>query len=157
MKFTHTKALVLSGSIWLSIGIMLLSKGLKLAVGMPMATGPLMDFLVSFSPAVENRALLIVCFGLFIGYVKGRYVLKKTVKQVTDHILTLPLPLDVKRLYKPRFFIIIGAMVVLGQLMRFVPNDIRGLVDIAVGSALINGAMLYYRNAVFLRMGTLER
>jgi hypothetical protein len=38
-------------------------------------------------------------------------------------------------------------MVLLGLVIRFlpIPIDARGLVDVAIGSALINGAMLYFR------------
>jgi len=38
----------------------------------------------------------------------------------------------------------------LGMGIRYfgVPVDVRGLIDVAVGSALINGAMLYFRVGV---------
>jgi hypothetical protein len=36
-------------------------------------------------------------------------------------------------------------MMALGAIMRLVPDDWHGFVDVAIGSALINGAMLYFR------------
>ena len=39
-------------------------------------------------------------------------------------------------------------MACLGFILRFFPLDVRGAVDIAVGSALINGAILYLRHAI---------
>jgi hypothetical protein len=40
-------------------------------------------------------------------------------------------------------------MMALGLVFRFlpIPIDLRGLIDVAIGSALINGAMLYFRAA----------
>jgi hypothetical protein len=44
---------------------------------------------------------------------------------------------------------LIGAMVGLGVTLRFlpIPVDLRGFIDTAVGSALVNGAMLYFHIA----------
>ena len=38
-------------------------------------------------------------------------------------------------------------MIGLGVLARFVSTDFRGFVDVTIGAALINEAMVYFRNA----------
>ena len=44
-------------------------------------------------------------------------------------------------------------MVGLGALIKVLnlPLDVRGAIDIVIGSALINGAMIYFRSAFELR------
>jgi hypothetical protein len=52
-------------------------------------------------------------------------------------------------MYPTYYIAIIASMMFMGMAMRFVPisADIKGIVDVAVGSALINGAMQYFRLA----------
>jgi hypothetical protein len=40
-------------------------------------------------------------------------------------------------------------MMMLGMIFRYlpIPIDVRGFIDLAIGSALMNGAMLYFRAA----------
>ena len=127
MKCKHSHAIVFSGVLWLGIGLMLLSKGL----GILQATS----------------SITLISLGLVIGFFKGRFILKKTVKRVVDRIHSLPNPLPIAKLYSPGYMLLIGGMIALGVSMRFipVPSEVRGTVDVAIGAALMNGAMLYFR------------
>jgi hypothetical protein len=84
-----------------------------------------------------------------IGFAKGRLVLSKTVDRVVKRIRSLQVPIRASQIYARSYWILIGSMVALGFAMRFlpIPLDARGLIDVAIGSALVNGAMLYFRAA----------
>ena len=126
----HKSWITFSGITWLTIGTFLLYKGLKLLSG-------------------SENATLFMAIGLAIGYLKGRYVLSKTVQRVSVRIASLSLPIRPGQVYAPSYWILIGSMMGLGLLFRFlpIPVDIKGFIDVAIGSALMNGAMLYFRSA----------
>ena len=62
-------------------------------------------------------------------------------------------PIHLKKLYRLHDYLLIGGMIALSRLMNAVyfPSDIHGLIDIAVGSALVNGAMIYFRYAIKIK------
>lgn len=132
----HRGWIILSGLFWFAIGIFLLNKGLRF-----IAEG------VANSSSQAGMALIAVA--LFIGFLKGRIVLAKTVKRLVSRILALQAPIRFADVYPRSYFLLIAGMVGLGALLRFLPISIeaRGFVDVAIGSALINGAMLYFRAA----------
>ena len=109
---------------------------------------PLMTAFQSFTSSRHQAALLIICLGLLVGFIKGRTVLAKTVKRIADRINLHSEGLTLKQVYDQKYWIIIGLMMLLGMTFRVlsIPFDIRGGVDVAIGSALINGAMLYFRH-----------
>jgi hypothetical protein len=78
---------------------------------------------------------------------KGRFVLSKTVRRVVHRISSLSEPIRFLDVYSAKYFVLIASMILLGMTLRWlsVPSDIRGMIDVAVGSALMNGAMLYFR------------
>ena len=135
--------IVISGALWALIGCFLLYKGLRhvadLAAG---AQSGLFG-------GGEQGALWIVAVGLFIGFIKGRFILSKTVQRVCSRIETLTPPIQIGQVYAASYLFLIGGMVLLGMSLRFipVPIDIKGLIDIAIGSALLNGSLLYFRSA----------
>lgn len=133
MKIRHTTAFIFSGITWFGIGLFLLSKGL--------------NFLVQSN---QEGSLIIVAGALMAGFLKGRFVLAKTVKKMESRITAKPNPFLIKELYPASYYILIASMVLLGLTMRFLPIDItiRGGVDVAIGSALMNGAFLYFRQAM---------
>ena len=96
----------------------------------------------------SQRAVNVwIVAGLLIGFFKARFVLAKTVRRVVSRLLALPSPIPFKKAYSPSYWILIGSMIALGMSFRFlpIPIDLRGMVDIAIGSALINGATLFFR------------
>ncbi len=147
MKISHSKAITLSGLTWLGIGMLLIYKGLQFIV---QAQGKMIDFFASFAGNQQQGALFLIVIALFIGFLKGRFVLSKTVKRVTRHMLTFASPIKVSQMYTKGYFILLGCMMLLGMTFKYVPigADIRGLIDLAVGSALVNGSLLYFKRAV---------
>ena len=136
MQFQPRTWIVISGCLWLGIGIFLLTKGLQLLV---------------FSGS--KNALLLLSIAMVIGFVKGRFVLSKTVHRVTTRILSLPAPIKVKQVYGIGYCLLILSMIALGISMRWlpIPLEARGAIDIAIGSALFNGSILYFRKASALQ------
>lgn len=143
----HKSWIVVTGFLWALIGCTLLYKGLHF-ISLAALTSP--AFLSWFGEG-ERGATTLVGLGLVVGFIKGRFVLSKTVRRVTGRILSLPLPIRFNQVYGLPYLILIASMVFLGFCLRFVPIDIRGFVDVAVGSALLNGAMLYFRAARAIR------
>ncbi len=126
---SHRAWISISGLIWAVAGILLLYKGLKILSDLP----------------DKDVALWAIAAGLFIGFLKGRFVLSRTVQRISKRILFLPTPIQFIDAYPKSYWILISSMMALGVVMRFVPNLWHGFIDVAVGSALINGAMLYFR------------
>jgi hypothetical protein len=142
---------VISGVTWLGIGVMLLMKGLRFTVAAAEQTAvstPLLKWVLPMVGSRHQAALLIVCIGLFIGFIKGRTVLAKTVTRIAGRINSHPEGLTLNQAYDRKYWIILCLMMGIGMAFKVltVPIDIHGLVDISVGSALVNGAMLYFRH-----------
>ncbi len=137
---------------------MLLSMGLNFIVGSILSENlhtmsrPILDFLAPYVGGLDEAALSLILLGLLIGFMKGRVVFSKTVGKTVARILTMPNPAPLTRIYTKGYYFLLGGMILLGFLVRFLPNDIRGFVDVAIGSALINGAMLYFRQAYRIRL-----
>jgi hypothetical protein len=145
----HRGWIAFSGFMWLVIGSFLLYKGLHLISEATLRPDSLSSRWGSVWGTAHQTATLLMVLGLFVGFLKGRFVLSKTVHRVAMRINSLPLPIRLVDVYRPSYWILIGSMVVLGISLRFlpIPIDVRGLIDVAVGSALIHGAMLYFRFA----------
>ena len=151
-KASHSTLIFLSGFVWLAVGCFLLPLGLNFIVETLLQENahqsrPVINFLTSYAGSPDAAALIWTAFALMIGYLKGRKVFAKSVKRSVNRILSLPNPSSLSKMYTLSYYLLLGAMVLLGVLVRFAPLDIRGGVDVAVGSALINGAMLYFRQA----------
>ena len=146
------KWIVVSGMTWLVIGSYLMVKGLKwITLSMTLAETPrMMGWFSGIAGSLQQGALLLICLALLIGFIKGRTVLAKSVNRVVARLQAEKAPIRFSNAYDRKYFIIIGSMMGLGMVLRFlpIPFDIRGAVDVTVGSALINGAMLYFRAAV---------
>lgn len=161
MKMSHAKLIVLSGLIWFVIGIYLLQLGLNLILAVSMQTSakslsesyPILSFLKQYFGNVQNIALLLVIFGLFVGYLKGRYVLGKSASNGVARILRLPNPVSILRIYNAKYYLLLGAMIGIGISIKYLglPNDVRGIIDVTIGSALINGAIIYFKLALGVR------
>lgn len=74
---------------------------------------------------------LWIGLAIAVGLAKGHFVLSKTVKRMREERPGL------------RSVLLIGLMVGMGMSLRFVPNQVRGFIDVAVGHALLYGAGLY--------------
>ncbi len=115
---------------------------------------PILNFLSRYVGNLDSAALIWIAVALFVGFIKGRHVLSKSVNRSVQRILALPNPTNLMKIYTTSYYFLLGSMVLLGMLIRFAPQDVRGGIDIAVGSALINGALLYFRQAWSARQTT---
>jgi hypothetical protein len=145
----HRTWVVVSGLVWFIAGGFLLSKGLRLISDATLQIDSLSYRMKDTFGSAQQAATVLISIGLVIGFFKGRFVLAKTVRRVVSRIVSLPLPIKLKDAYAPSYWILIAGMMALGMLFRFLPiaMDLRGLIDVAIGSALINGALLYFRAA----------
>lgn len=157
MKLSHRSLILLSGFIWLSIGIALFCLGVRFfseVVKNPVLSLKSHCFSVvgcasSFARNQIEAALLCMVAALLIGYVKGRTAFAKAAKRQLKRIDRLPSPASPTQLYGKGYILLIALMILLGISMRFLPItlDTRGFVDIAVGFGLVQGAMHYFRAA----------
>lgn len=161
LKMSHKSLIIFSGLIWLAVGCFLLPLGLNFLLqaienSYQHADNnyPLLQLFSSFSLNVENAVVILIAIGMLIGYSKGRYVLGKAALKGVRRIRSFPNPTALQNIYSPKYYILLGAMIGLGMSMKYlgIPADVRGVIDVAIGAALINGAMIYMR-AAFEKQG----
>ncbi len=149
MKFKHSTMLALCGTVWLVVGLSLMRLGLQFLASQPVTAPysmPILNWLTTFL-SHGSAVVFLIATGLFVGYFKGRYVLGSSAERESKRIQALQNPAPIQYLYSKRSYVLIVVMVGIGMVMRFVPVDIRGWVDIAIGAALINGSVVYFRRA----------
>jgi len=97
----------------------------------------------------DQASTVILCLALVVGFVKGRFIFTKTIARITRRIYSLPLPIRFSKVYPISYWCLIGSMMMLGMGMRYlsIPLDVKGFIDVAIGSALVQGAMIYLRIA----------
>jgi hypothetical protein len=139
--------IVITGISWLCMGVWLLYKGLSLIS----KSLVLKDSYIHRWDNPEQAATYLMAIGLLVGFLKGRLVLSKTVKRITKRIYSLQAPVGFKDAFPVSYWLLIGFMMTLGMGLKFLPIsiDIKGAIDVAIGSALVNGAMLYFRTATY--------
>ena len=93
--------------------------------------------------------MIVLSLALFIGFVKGQLVFRKSAKRQISRILSFTPPIPLIHIYSPVYYLLIGSMIVLGMMLKVLPiaPDTRGAIDIAIGSALISGTSVYFRCA----------
>ncbi|MCP5507301.1 MAG: hypothetical protein H7A37_03240 [Chlamydiales bacterium] len=153
-RMSHKSLIFISGCLWIAVGMFLLPRGLKLLVAGSVPARyfdslpyPLLDYLSPMVGGIETAAVIIIAVALVIGYLKARFVLSKTVKRVVTRVLSLPNPVAFTAIYGKGYLLLIASMMGLGFVIRYtgVPDDVRGLINVAIGSALINGGLIYLR------------
>ncbi|MES2199635.1 MAG: hypothetical protein V4489_05670 [Chlamydiota bacterium] len=160
MNIRHGLAIALSGTLWMTIGILLLFKGFSyLLHSTPGQVPSLLPYLSSFTKQAEQASLILVSVGLLIGFIKGRLILAKTAARVIKKIESLPNPCPILSVYSPGYLMLLGSMVFLGMLFKWLPlaYDIKGVIDIAIGSALTNGSAFYFRHFADAKRKKLEK
>jgi hypothetical protein len=153
MRLGKTAWIAISGGIWFIVGVGLLTLGLNFIVYKaqmsPHETTSLIATFAQVAGGREQAALGFVAVGLLIGFIKGRFVLIKTVRRVVERIVALEAPIPFSSVYSKGYLLLIGGMILLGVSMKYLglPDEVRGLIDVAIGSALMNGASAYFRSA----------
>lgn len=148
MQVSHKTLRILSGAVWFIIGLSLLRLGISLFMAC-MGSEEYSSFLRFFMNIAGGKAealAFLIAGGLFLGYVKGKTVLKKAALQSCMRLELIPNP-TLSNIYTLKNYILIGIMMGLGILLKVfsLPNDIRGFVDVAVGTALLQGSLFYFR------------
>lgn len=152
IRVKHKTLIILSGLVWLVVGSFLLRLGLQYIIDSahdPFGTFLVLSFFSKWSGGMEEAALALIVFCLFVGFIKGRFILAKSVRRLSNRMMAFPEPTSILNMYSWKYCILLGSMIFLGGVMRYfdVSKDIRGAVDVVVGAALINGSMLYFRLA----------
>jgi len=155
LKLSHRSLLILSGLVWLAVGIFLLSFGLNLlftSLSTPVQAGDHFSLIHFFGQKVSgpsNGFIVVVTIGLMVGFLKGRTVLKRTATKQVVNLRAHANPAKLTTVFNKRYLILIGLMMMLGMLLRYLPihMDVRGAIDVTIGAALINGASHYFKSA----------
>jgi len=157
LRLPHSILIMISGTIWLCVSLYLFPLGVSLLTGVShfshsdlQTAYPLVSMLSAYVGDPETTATLLMAFGLLLGIFKARTVISKAVIRIISRIDSLPNPTELTNLFDRRYLMLVGLMMALGMGMRFfgVPNDVRGLIDVTVGSALLMGAVQFYRQAL---------
>lgn len=148
---SHKTLIYISGLVWLGVGFMLLRIGLNLLL-IPDPYNLSTPLLTYFSANFGSYAValnLLLATALLIGYFKGKFVLGKSARKGVERIATFPNPTHFSNIYSSKYYILLGSMIFIGMSIKYlgIPTDIRGLIDIAIGVALLTGGMVYFRLA----------
>lgn len=127
--------IVVSGIIWLIIGSFLLSVGLYLLI------------LQS-----HEHAIALTFLGLVLGVIKGSFILSKTARKAIKRIFLFPEPISILQVYPPIYLGLIIGMLLLGMGLKWLEiTSIRGIIDVAVGFALMSASRVYFYSAYLLK------
>lgn len=118
----HRHWIIISGTLWVIIGALLLKKG----------------FFYTQDPFWVVPAFIL-------GALKAKFIFSKTVDKFIQRILKHKPPIHIKHVYPLPYLFLILFMMGLGFLLKFTPNTIHGFVDIAVGAALILGGINFFK------------
>lgn len=157
LKLSHATLTFISGLIWMAVGCFLMQMGLRLILdptyGVEGGSYPILTPLQSFMGGFQEAGVALIAIALYIGFLKGKHLLRKSARKGVERLRTFPDPTPLQNIYSAKYYILLAVMIGLGMSMRFLglPNDIRGGVDVAIGAALINGAMEYFRLGLALR------
>lgn len=149
LKLSHASLIFISGLIWLAVGVFLLQIGLRLLLDPSLHEGsyPILEFFQSFLGKGQESAIVLIALCLYIGFLKGKHVLGKSARKGVERIRSFSNPTGIQNIYSAKYYILLGVMIALGVSIKYLglPNDVRGAVDVIIGAALINGAVLYFR------------
>lgn len=159
INISKKQAIFLSGILWIGIGVLLLIKGSSyfLEVSRSQEEMPLIKALASYTNSFEQSLLMLICFSFLIGLFKGRVMLKRAAYRVIGRIKAQMDPFPLKNLYSKGYLFLIGGMMCMGMVFKWLPiaSDIKGAFDFTIGTALINGALFYFRS-LYLKQNSLS-
>ena len=129
--------IVITGVGWLAIGCMLMTKGIKYLA------------IAKMSAVSSDLCMILTFLGLILGYLKGKFIFSKTVDRLISRIYTIKGSITLLNVYPVSYWLIMVGMSFMGVFIKALPLNIEflGMIDLAIGSALVNGAMLYFRKS----------
>lgn len=151
LLFRKKSLIAIAGGIWVFIGLLLLIKGCYLLLIASKSEGePLIHGLANlFSLKTPSILIILTGAGLVLGWLKGRFLLMKSVKRTIERLQPLTGLIHFSTLYRLQDYLLISGMIILGRFLQWIrcPSDLRGLLNVAIGSALLVGAVFYFRFA----------
>jgi len=137
---TKSQLYTLAGSIWGLVGLFLIYRGMGLY-----------ELAVQTQQATQQGIIISLIAGLIIGGAKGKFVLSKTAKRNKLRIDQLESPLKCHQVYAKSFYLFIGAMILLGFLLRQGNEYLGGYLVVAaiycgIGTALIVSSWTYWKS-----------
>jgi hypothetical protein len=154
LRFKPQSLIFLSGIPFFLAGFMLIRKGLgfiseavRLLTHLPSTPLPLANFANSFWGDETTLSLFLIVPALFIGLFKGRKIIVPSVQQNLTRLLSLSNDAPLTALYDKKRWIVLCVMMTIGMLMNVlsIPFDIRGVINLAVGVALLQGGVASLR------------
>lgn len=147
--FRHLSLRRMGGAFWLIAGFMLLTKGIGFLKNLMFfeSSHPLLDFYLNLTQDKETAVALLIATALALGMMKAIFILRKVAKKACLRLSTFPDPAPISALFGFRFLVIITGAMLMAYCVRQsgLSPDIRGVIDVAVGAALLNSAMIYLR------------
>jgi hypothetical protein len=131
--------LLIAALIWTVVGTGLLTMG------------GLFWFHLPYLGDLDSRHLAIGGLAVAVGLLKGKFVLDKTAGRVVERANALQEPNPAKSIFQMfggKTIALVGSMMFIGYLLRVtgVSYEIRGLVYLAVGPALLWSSRNYWRS-----------
>lgn len=153
MKISKRSAILISFALWFAVGMMLLYKGLGYlyeSIALQMIARkeqPILGFLSHLTGSIEYAFISIIFVSIAFGYIKSYYALRKGADRILDRIRSFSGLIPLAELYPPAYGGLILGMMMLGMGLKYVPitSDIRGIIDTAIGFALLSGSTFYLR------------
>ena len=127
---------LLALSFWLAGGIVLTAQGFSF-----------LERLVVTQQTTFAALVLPLMVALAVGLAKGRFVLSKTSQRNLDRLNAMPDTYKLVHVYSRRSWIMIGLMVLISLTLTLTHTPLfwRGLVNVAIGFALVVSAQAYVR------------
>jgi|SRR5581483_4364061 len=156
LKWFHMSPSILlkvSGAVWLLIGYNLLDLGIPYMFhgheGIFFSQNNYSSLFKSVASSfdAETTAIILIVFAIGLGYIKSRFVLRKSADRTIDRLSNLSNPTSLFNIYTKQNYIMIGCMMFLGMSMDslHLPWDVRSIIDVAVGSGLLLTSIAYFR------------
>lgn len=158
LKLPYKSLVILGGIVWFAIGLMLFSIGTNLFItGVKVVEEGVitssayswMQGLANFTGKAEVAAAILFACSTCIGYFKGRYVLIRSAKRTIDRLKSLSMPAPIYQLYSPPYYLLLAVMVGFGLSIKYlgITGEVRAIIDVAIGTALLSGSLEYFRCA----------
>ncbi len=157
MQIRHRSAILFSGFIWFAIGMLLLFRGLQYLAQasevflrgqeLPFSVIGLISRHLTIKPL--DAIYMVLSFAFLLGIAKGRLAMRHTVNRIVNRIRQFPSPFHIKHIYGKSYYVLMISMSCVGIVFKFlpIPIDLKGFFDATIGVALINGGILYTREA----------
>lgn len=136
IKVAARQLKLLALGFWLAGGIVLTAQGFSF-----------LEHLVLTQQTTFVALMLPVALALAVGLAKGRFVLSKTSQRNLARLDAMPDTYKLVHVYSRRSWLMIGLMVLISVTLTLTHTPLfwRGLVNVAIGFALVVSAQAYVR------------